>query len=169
MATPDIVIAAVIALSASFGLMRGLVREVVSLVIWITAALGASAFSGLVADSVLGTLDLGRPMRVAIGFALVFIGVLIAGAILQRVLGGLVKSTGLGGTDRLLGLVFGGLRGAVVVIVALMAVRPFAQQSGWWAESEFRPGLLAFEDDLLELFGAGKGLVDDGNDGETAA
>ncbi len=169
MATPDIVIAAVIALSALFGLMRGLVREVVSLVIWITAALGALTFSGFVADSALGTLDLGRPVRVAIGFALVFIGVLIAGAIVQRVLGGLVQSTGLGGTDRLLGLVFGGLRGAVVVIVALMAVRPFAQQSGWWAESQFRPGLLAFEGELLELFGVGKELVDDGNDGETAA
>ena len=164
MATADIVIAGVIALSAVFGLMRGLIREVVSLAVWITAALGSMAFAGVVADTALKSLDLGRPARVAIGFALVFIGVVIAGALVQRVLAGLVKSSGLDGTDRMLGLVFGGLRGAVVVIIGLLAVRPFAEQSPWWAQSELRPGLLAFEDELLRLLGVAQDAVDGGED-----
>lgn len=167
MATPDIVIASVIALSALFGLMRGLVREVVSLVVWVGAAISSVAFAGFMADTALASFDLGRPLRVAIGFALVFIAVLILGAIAQRVLGGLVKSTGLDGTDRVMGLVFGGFRGAVVVIVALMVARPFAQHSGWWMESQLRPELLAFEDDLLQLFGAAQQAV--GDDAEVPA
>lgn len=162
MATPDIVIATVIVLSALFGLMRGLVREVVSLVVWVGAAISSVVFAGFVADTILASFDLGRPLRVAMGFALVFIAVLIVGAMAQRILGKLVKSTGLDGTDRVMGLVFGGFRGAVVVIVALMAARPFAQHSGWWMESQLRPELLAFEDDLLELFGAARKVVDDG-------
>ena len=59
---------------------------------------------------------------------------------------------GLGGTDRFLGFVFGALRGGLVVIGALIVVRPFAETSAWWEESLVRPELLVFEDDILELF-----------------
>ena len=159
MATPDIVIAVVIALSAVIGLMRGLVKEVVSLVIWVTAFLSARAFAAPVADLALGTVDLARTHRMVIGFALVFICVLIAGAFVQRLLAQLVKATGLTGTDRVVGLVFGGARGAVIVIVGLIALRPFAQQSHWWSQSTLLPELLAFEDDLLELIGVAEEQV----------
>ena len=159
MATPDIVIAAVIALSAVIGLMRGVVKEVLSLAIWVTAFLSARAFAEPVADLALSSLDLARAKRVVIGFALVFVSILIAGAFVQRFVAQLVKATGLTGTDRVVGLAFGGARGAVIVIVGLIALRPFAHQSHWWSQSALLPELLAFEDDLLELIGVAREQV----------
>ena len=149
-AVADIVMAAVILVSAVFGVMRGLVREVLSLVIWAAALLLGIAFAEPVAG-VLG-LDLSAGLQTAIGFAIVFVALLVAGALVQRFLGGLVESTGLTGTDRTLGLVFGALRGAAVVLVALILLRPFAESRDWWTESTIAPPLLTFESEVMELF-----------------
>ena len=149
-AVADVVMGIVIVVSAVFGLMRGLVREVLSLVIWVSALLLGIAF----ADSVAGVLglDLSASLQTAIGFAIVFVAVLVGGALAQRFLGGLVESTGLTGTDRTLGLVFGTLRGAAVVLVALILLRPFAESRDWWKASLIAPPLLTFENEVIELF-----------------
>ena len=151
--TADIVILTLILLSAVIGLFRGLVREVVSLVIWASAIVGATVFASTVADY-LTMIDASRAIRVAIGFAVVFFGVLIAGGLLQWWLARLIQSTGLGGTDRFLGFVFGALRGGLVVVAVLIVARPFAETSDWWQESLLRPELLVFEEDILQLFRA---------------
>ena len=149
-AVADVVMGIVIVVSAVFGLIRGLVREVLSLVIWAAALLLGIAFADPVA-AMLG-LDLGAALQTAIGFAIVFVAILVAGALAQRFLGGLVESTGLTGTDRTLGLVFGTVRGAAVVLVALILLRPFAESRTWWAESLIAPPLLTFENEVIELF-----------------
>ena len=140
-------------LSAVIGLFRGLVKELVSLVVWACAIVGAIAFASPLADY-LTAIDAGRPIRVAVAFGVVFIGVLIAGSLLQWSLARLIESTGLGGTDRFLGFVFGALRGGLVVIGALIVIRPFAEMTDWWEASVLRPGLMVVADDMLELFWA---------------
>ena len=147
----DIVILSLILLSAVIGLFRGLVKELLSLVVWVCAIVGATVFASPLSEY-LTAVDANRPIRVAIAFAVVFFGVLIAGGLLQWSLAKLIQSTGLGGTDRFLGFVFGALRGGLVVIGALIVVRPFAETSAWWEESLVRPELLVFEDGILELF-----------------
>lgn len=149
-AVADLVMGIVIVVSAVFGLMRGLVREVLSLVIWGAALLLGIAFADSVA-AMLG-LDLSAGLQTAIGFAIVFVAILVAGALAQRFFGGLVESTGLTGTDRTLGLVFGTVRGGAVVLVALILLRPFAESRDWWAESLIAPPLLSFENEVIELF-----------------
>ena len=149
-AVADVVMGIVIVVSAVFGLMRGFVREILSLVIWIAALLLGIAFADTVAG-MLG-LDLSATLQTAIGFAIVFVAILVVGALAQRFLGGLVESTGLTGTDRTLGLVFGTVRGAAVVLVALILLRPFAESRDWWAESLIAPPLLTFENEVIELF-----------------
>ena len=163
----DIVMLALILLSAVIGLFRGLIKELVSLVVWVCAIVGAIVFASPLADY-LTAIDASRPIRVAIGFAVVFFGVLIAGGLLQWSLAKLIQSTGLGGTDRFLGFVFGALRGGLVVLGALILIKPFAQTSDWWQESLLRPELLAFEDDILKLFRAtGTELPDPDNAAKT--
>ena len=163
-ATADFVIAGAIAISALFGVMRGLVREVVSLVIWAAALLlgivYGSTVGGLIMDSA------GPRLTMAVGFAAVFIVVLVAGAIVQRTLGGLIESTGLTGTDRTLGLLFGAGRGVAVAIVGLIVLRPFAEDRLWWSEAQLIAPLLSFEGDILELIdrlfdGFGRSVGDD--------
>ena len=147
----DIVILTLILLSAVIGLFRGLVREVVSLAIWASAIVGAMVFASPVAGY-LTAIEASQQIRVVVAFVIVFFGVLIAGGLLQWSLARLIQSTGLGGTDRFLGFVFGALRGGLVVIAALIVARPFAETTDWWQESLLRPELLVFEEDILRLF-----------------
>lgn len=147
MSGADGIIVAVVGLSTAIGLIRGFAREVMSVIVWVTAFAAAL----LLGESVAQLLDLGAGFGTAAGFALVFVAVLIAGAIVQRMLAKLVRTTGIGGTDRMLGSLFGALRGGLVVLVALIALRPFAETTAWWLESALVPELLAFERDLLDL------------------
>lgn len=151
-AVADTVIAAVVLVSALFGLMRGLVKEVAALVVWVGAAVLGMTFGPTL--GALTDLTLSTRLRNAIGFGVVFVVVLVAGALLQRVLRALVQSTGLTGTDRTLGLAFGSLRGVTVVLVALILLRPFAAERVWWNESVLAPPLLALEGDFLEVTNA---------------
>ena len=151
-AVADVAIAALVLISAGFGIARGLVKEVLSLAIWATALLLALAFGPAVAAMI--GLNLAPRLQTSIGFVVVFVVVLIAGAIAQRLVGGLVKSTGLSGTDRLLGLIFGTARGGAVVVVGLIALRPFAEERGWWRDSQLVPLLLAYEADMREVASA---------------
>ena len=148
--TADIVILIVILVSAAIGLIRGLVKEVVSLTIWLSAFVLALAFAGAVADRVVSA-DVDPGFRVVAGFLIVFVAVLIVGALLQWLLSKIVKSTGLTGTDRFLGFLFGSVRGAIVVVVVLIAIRPFVETESWWAASRLRPELMKFEEDILHV------------------
>ncbi len=130
------------------GLTRGFVREVLSLAIWAIAVMLAVGFSEHVAKMLPARLE-GESLRFITAFAVVFVGALVIGAIVQWLLQRLIATTGLSGTDRLLGLLFGGLRGGVVCIVAVIALRPFAVEQSWWQTSRAIPVLSAFESDLL--------------------
>ncbi len=77
----------------------------------------------------------------------------------------LVETTGLTGTDRFLGFLFGSARGVLVCIIGLIAIRPFASDADWWGESEFSPALLEFEQDVLELMGRAQDVFEDVSEG----
>jgi membrane protein required for colicin V production len=80
------------------------------------------------------------------------LGVLILGAFIGWILSVLVDKTGLTGTDRLLGMVFGTARGAVVValLVFLASLTPVVQDP-WWAQSELLPKFQLLADAMLDL------------------
>lgn len=150
--------------SSAFGLFRGLVRELVSLAIWAAALFLALLLGPVLAEQM--QFNAGAGVKGALGFAATFVVVLVAGAFLQKMLGAVVEATGLTGTDRTLGLAFGALRGAILVIVALVALRPFAEERAWWAESTVAPVLLPFEGLVMEFIDAVFALFGSGPDGE---
>ena len=97
----DIAIATVVMLSAAIGLVRGLVKEVLSLVAWVLAFGIAIYFSPYVAQNL--PMDWGSAsVRLIIGFAVLFIATLILASIVQWLVGQLIASTRLTGTDRFL-------------------------------------------------------------------
>ncbi len=157
MATLDIVILIVILLSALMGLFRGLFREVMSLATWIAAFICALYFAPNVAEEL--AIANNPTVALVISFVVVFGATLIVGGIVQWAIAKLVESTGLSGTDRILGFVFGGARGAIVCIVALIALRPFAIDAHWWQASRLQGELLAFEGDVLQLIGTARATV----------
>src|SRR5690625_2495355 len=101
----DWIILAVIGISCVISLKRGFVREALSLVTWVTAFVVAIAFhdrlATLLVDQV-GTASL----RSLLAFGTLFILTLIIGALVNLLISALVQATGLGGTDRVLGMVF---------------------------------------------------------------
>ncbi len=161
----DLALLFVIGVSALLGLFRGLFKEVLSLVTWIAAFALAlmfgpsfSAWFPFTEGAVLSNDPIGGLVRSdtagrAFGFIAVFILTLIAGSLVQWGVRRLVESTGLTGTDRLLGFLFGTARGLVITIVLLIAVRPFAVETEWWRTSQLREHLLLLEDDVLTLIG----------------
>ena len=114
MASADLAILGIIGLSAVLSLFRGFVREAVALAGWIAGFwlafnymhVGAAGFAGWV----------GSPfVQLSLGFVVLLGGVLVAAGVAGRLAAKLVNVTGLGGTDRVLGMIFGAGRGAVIV------------------------------------------------------
>ncbi|WP_333608950.1 CvpA family protein [Arsukibacterium sp.] len=135
----DFVILAVIALSALISLVRGFVKEAISLAVWIVAFFIASFYYPHLAGYFTAISD--ATLRNASAIAILFIAALILGALVNYVVGKLVQSTGLSGTDRVLGLVFGGLRGVLVVSAVLFFMDAFtpAATAQWWQQSSLIP------------------------------
>jgi len=133
---PDYAILAVIVVSVVVGALRGFIKEVFSLLVWAAAFLVAYHFAGDVADLMENAVTL-PSARTAMGFSGLFIAVLLLGGLINYLLGRLVETTGLSGTDRLLGGVFGAARG-LVLIVAVLLVCGFTPIPGdpWWQESQ---------------------------------
>lgn len=158
MPTADIVIAIVVLLSAGIGLLRGLLKEVLSLASWFAAFILALYFAPVLAEQMTEQVD-DRSLRLVVGFITIFVVTLIVGALVQWMVRKLVIGTGLTGTDRFLGFLFGSARGVLVCIIALIALRPFAEERDWWLTSRITPELLAFEQDVLGLMGKARDLV----------
>ncbi|HET7314384.1 CvpA family protein [Salinisphaera sp.] len=133
----DVAIVVVVALSAVIGFFRGFLREALGLATWILAFYLAFNFAASVSVYLRRWIDVDSA-RLAVAFAIVFLGVLIVGAIANYLLGRLVSQTGLAGTDRVLGIVFGVVRGVAVliVLVLLAGVTPVPRNS-WWQSSIF--------------------------------
>lgn len=147
----DYVIIAIVALSAAIGLARGLIREVLSLAIWVAAAFVAWTFHRPLADQL--TPWLSTPsVRIGVAFVILVFVVLILGAILGQILTALVDKTGLTGTDRLLGVVFGAARGAllVAILVYLASLTPMPEDP-WWKESRLIGHFQTLADRILAM------------------
>ncbi len=151
MSWPDYAILAVIAISVLVGALRGFIREVFSLLVWSAAFLVAYYFAGDVAAMMEDSVTL-PSARTAMGFTGLFVAVLLVGGLINYLLGRLVVTTGLSGTDRLLGGVFGAARGlALIVAVLLVAGFTPIPADPWWKESQSIQRLMPLVDWAAEF------------------
>jgi len=135
----DYAIIGLIFISSIIGLIRGFIREAFSLALWIVAIWVGLTFSRDFSGFLEGIISY-PSARIATAFALLFFITLILGAIISYLLGELVKRTGLTGSDRFAGMIFGVARGFVVVaiIIMLAGLTPLPEDS-WWKESVLIP------------------------------
>ncbi|MEY4589137.1 MAG: hypothetical protein RL497_1213 [Pseudomonadota bacterium] len=149
----DWVILGIFGLSSLIGLVRGLVKEAMSLVVWALALFVASHFK--VQMAILLEPYIQTPsLREMAAFGGLFVGTLFTGALVNFVLGQIVKMTGLGGTDRILGAVFGAGRGFLVVMAIIIFLPPVIpiDKDNWWHQSILIPEFQAFEDSARVIF-----------------
>lgn len=135
----DYVIIGVIGFSALVSLIRGFVKEALSLVIWFAAFFIASNFYQKLAVYFSNIQD--EMIRNGSAIAVLFISTLVVGAVVNYVIGQLVQKTGLSGTDRVLGIVFGGVRGVLIVAAVLFFIDAFTgfSKADWWQQSQLIP------------------------------
>ena len=144
----DYAILGVVGISGAISLMRGFVREALSLAGWVAAFWAALAFSGEVAAWLEGHVSV-PSVRVRIAFAAIFFGVLLLVGVVLRLAGLVVERTGLSGTDRTLGIVFGVLRGIVIagLLVLLAGLTPLPLDP-WWTQSILLPHLVELANEI---------------------
>jgi membrane protein required for colicin V production len=135
MTVVDVVIIFVICLSTLFSLLRGFVKEAISLASWLLAIWLATSFSGRLAEILPASIE-SEAVRQSVGFGVLFVLTLMVGSLVNYLVAGVVKKTGLSGADRVFGMFFGFLRGAMIILVFVVVggMTPIPQQS-WWQSS----------------------------------
>lgn len=134
-------------LSCLIGFIRGFVREALSLIIWVAAVLVAKVFGGQLEILLVDQIE-SPSARLMTAYAVLFIATLLLGAMLSYLIGALVRATGLSGTDRLLGMVFGAARAFIIVMALLILLPGFipVNEEEWWQQAQLIPHFLACEE-----------------------
>tara|TARA_R110002110_G_scaffold406421_1_gene626223 strand:- start:16651 stop:17175 length:525 start_codon:yes stop_codon:yes gene_type:complete len=156
----DWVIVVVLTVSTLLSLWRGFMREALSLAGWVAAFIIANVFGDDMARALAGVINNVTGRYVA-AYAILFVGTLVTASILTRFAVQLVKVSGLSLLDRLLGTVFGFVRGVILILVFVFVLRQLVppQELHWLDQSELMPHL-----DMLSQWA--QGLFADYNGGQ---
>jgi len=140
MSAVDALFAILLLLSVLWGFWRGLTRELVSMIAWV--AIGVLAFRYSARVGHLLPFDAPYMVHVALGVAIIVVLGVILAAIAGRLLRTAVTASNLAGADRVLGALFGAVRGGLVVLViAALVVEAGFSESRVWRHSASGPYL----------------------------
>jgi membrane protein required for colicin V production len=137
----DLAVLGVVALSALLAFLRGLVREVLGIGAWLAAGLGAVWGLPIARPEVHQWFG-DPPWVEPATFVVIFLALLLVLMLIARAISGVVRNSPLGGLDRTLGLVFGILRGAALIIIAYI-VGGMVVPVDHWPEPVLEARLLA--------------------------
>lgn len=151
----DWAIIAILLLSSLISLKRGFVKEALSLAIWVIALAVASLFAPKFAPLLAAYIE-APSLQQMVAFAALFVATLLIGGGVNYLLSTLIKATGLSGTDRMLGVLFGLVRGLIIVMVILLYLPKIlpVNEDQWWSQSALIPQFLDFEDRFRLLVGS---------------
>jgi membrane protein required for colicin V production len=141
-ATLDYICVFVVLVSITFAVLKGLVREIVSLIALIGGFILAVHYYSVVGK---GLSDYSKTDSIAnfLGFLIIFLGCILIGAITAMLINRFVKAASLKWIDRLLGGLFGFLRGWAIASVLVFALIAFPVRENVVADSILAPYLLA--------------------------
>ena len=149
----DLVLALIFAVSILVGVMRGFIKEALSIISWIMAI-----WLGLTFCHEAGEL-LGRYVKIPAesfrtwaGFAAVFVGTLFVFSIINFMLTKLLVRGPIKGTDRVLGIGFGFARAIAIVVALIIVGRGMGMSTAdWWSNSKGLKQLAPVADYVEEL------------------
>ena len=142
----DIMVLLLVGWNGFKGFSRGFTFEVLALIGWLMAIVSVRLFHAPVTEALTDTV--GTPGGAAVlAFAITFGVPFIAGKFIARSMGGRMKRSALGPTDRLLGLGFGALKGLIIAAFAFLIVQLLydvvytraAPRPDWMTESRTYP------------------------------
>lgn len=132
--TPDFIVIGFVIFSILIGIIRGFIKESISLVTWIVAIFLAVRYTSSLSAYV--TVSKHEDVHTLLAFLIIFIGTVFVGALINFVIGGFIRKTPFSVPDRVLGSLFGLLRGMVFVtiLVLLAGLTPLPEEE-WWQQS----------------------------------
>ncbi len=135
----DLVILGIILVSTIISLVRGFIREAFSLAVWILAFWVSWSFFRDLAVRLEPWVQT-PSVRLGVAFAGLMILSLVIGGLINYLIIRLIQSTGLSGSDRFIGMIFGAARGILVVaVLVLLAGLTPVPADPWWQESKLIP------------------------------
>lgn len=135
----DYLVLFVLICSIVISTLRGLVKEILSLLSWIVSFVVANAYGPDLA-TLLPAMIPGSTTRLIVAFLALFIGCRILMGLLSMALDAVIKASGLTLADRGLGGLFGLARGMVIVLAAVLLCGMTAiPQQPFWREALFSP------------------------------
>lgn len=131
----DYSVLAILVLSVLLSVVRGVVRELLSLAGWIIAFMAANSFAAGFAPMLPSMIN-GESLRMILAFAALFLSALVAMGLVAMLTSAVVKSVGLGFADRFFGSLFGFIRGLLVVLLIVLAAGLTAlPQEPFWRQA----------------------------------
>lgn len=157
----DYALLGIILISTVVSAFRGLIKEILSMLAWAVAFFVAMKFYKPLTQFITFTDD--QSIRVVIALFGLFIGTLMIIGFVNYIITLVIKKTGLSGTDRVLGMFFGLLRGGAIVLVAACTLQLAfnygfllkLKEESWYKQSMLVPDVMKFADELLKSFGLG--------------
>lgn len=135
----DYAIITLVVISSLVSLWRGFVREALSLAIWILAFWVSWSFFRELASHLVPWIDT-PSIRLGVSFGLLMLASLVVGGLVNFLIIRLIERTGLSGTDRFIGMIFGLARGVLVVaVLTLLAGLTPITQDPWWRDAQLVP------------------------------
>ncbi len=137
----DFGVLAILGASVVVGMLRGLIKEVLSLIAYAAAFLCAAWFGPTVYAG-LATYIENSGVRLVVSYVGIFLCVLLGVGMVNMALSALIRATGLSPADRGLGALFGVARGALIIIVIVTAASytPLPQEP-WWRDAMLAPAV----------------------------
>ncbi len=131
----DIAIVVIICLSMLMGVIRGFVKEALSVGAWVISTWAAVTFGDEVSSTVSTMIDSNVAVLI-ISYGGLFFGSLIVASLINFIIANVVKMTGFTFTDKIAGMAFGLIRGALFIsIIGLVAHFMEFDQASWWSSS----------------------------------
>lgn len=137
----DIVVIGIFVISIVIGIMRGLIKESLSIASWIVSIWLAATFKVQAGELFAQYVNIPNPtFRIWIGFALVFVVSLFIFALINFIITKLLVRGPIKGTDRFLGIFFGAARACLIVVAFMILFRGLGfSDAQWWKDSKFIP------------------------------
>ena len=126
----DYVVIGIITLSGLISFFKGFIQESLSLMLWIFA-FAASIFLNEYLDSYFSDYINNPEIRRVLLIVIMFIGILFVGGYLVKLIRNLIQWSGMGGLDRLLGVIFGFIRGIILILLIYLILPSELKQSNF--------------------------------------
>ena len=155
----DYFLIGIVSVSALVSLLRGFFKEAVSLVTWVAAFFISSQFYLHLSPYITAVSD--PLVRQGLAILALFIATMLVGGLVNHIIGKLIDNTGLSGADRVLGLVFGGFRGVLIICALLFFMDAFTAfpDAAWWKQSQVVPEMKFIIRWFFEYFESSSSLL----------